>query len=45
MQVCSAVFFLSRGSYLLSFKCFLVVSVLLGLAHPAVLFNVGNRAY
>ena len=37
--------FLSHGSYLLSFTCFMLVSVLLGLAHPAVLFNVRNRAY
>ena len=46
MQVSRAVVYISHGSYLLSFTCFVVLcQYYFVLAHPAVLFNVGIRAY
>ena len=44
MQVSIAVMYLSHGSYLPSFTFIGFVSIIVSLAHPSVLFNVGIRA-
>ena len=46
MQVSSAVMYISHGSYLLSFTCFVFLcQYYFSLVHPAGLFDVGIRAY